>query len=163
MVNEMSLPQRLARIRARASESSLVWTERTAIEMFQKPRAVARISSFDALRQARLKVAPNDQRIIFVDFCPGGVVFNRLDIGWILQSICTLDRFASDEQWEMFESIREGDLLVMKRSQPSSRTMRLHAHGRVVGVDFSDKGDRVFLVNWSHEQDHTIGYSDRPT
>lgn len=102
--------------------------------------------------KARLLVAPNDRRIVFVDFCPGGVVVGRLDVGWIQQGICTYEHFSSEEQWETFQSISMGDLIVMKRDIVVTQTTRLYAHGRVIGLELNESRDRVLLVDWSHEQ-----------
>ena len=148
----MSLTDRLARIKERPTRPSLVWNERTEREASDAP-VVSTASVKDRLtRAARVVSAPNVRRIVFVDFCPGGVVVNRRDIAWLQQGICTFDYFSSEEQWETFQSIVVGDLIVMKRDLATSRTTRLYAHGRVVAWDLDENRDRVLLVNWSHEQ-----------
>jgi len=108
----------------------------------------------EPLRRFRFEpvvLTPGGHRIVFVDFCPGGVISNRQDVAWIQQGICAFDRFATDDQKELFDSIRIGDLLVMKKDLAPTSAMRLHAHGRVVGFDLSEEGERILLVNWSHE------------
>lgn len=150
--DEMSLTDRLARIKERPTRPSLIWNERTEREA-SEGSVVSLASVKDKLaRAARAAAAPNVSRIVFVDFCPGGVVVNRLDIPWLQQGICTFDYFSSEEQWETFQSIVVGDLIVMKRDVSFTRTTRLYAHSRVVAWDLNENRDRVLLVNWSHEQ-----------
>jgi hypothetical protein len=148
----MTLPNRFAKIKDRATGPRPVWDERSAIEANTKPVVVQDMEADRAIRQARTLKALRDRRIVFVDFCPGGVVMNRQDVGWIQQGICTYEFFANDEQFEMFQSISIGDLLVMKKTQQSTKSMRLHAYGRVFGFDLSENRDRILLVNWTHEQ-----------
>jgi len=154
--NTMSLTNRLASIRDRPTGPRLVWNEQTSNALIAR-------SSMDTalkvernardLRDARMRVAPYDRRIVFVDFCPGGVVVHRLDVGWIQQGICTFEYFSSLEQWETFQSISMGDLIVMKRDLKISQTTRLYAHGRVIGLELNENRDKVLLVNWVHEQE----------
>ncbi len=149
----MSLSNRLALIKERPTGPRLAWTDKTSNEMLARA-ALDRPGFMERnARAARLKAAPNDRRIVFVDFCPGGVVVQRLDIGWIKQGICTFDHFSSEEQWETFQSISMGDLIVMKRDLLISQSTRLYAHGRVVGLDLNENRDRVLIVDWSQEQD----------
>jgi hypothetical protein len=148
----MSLSDRLARIRERPTRPSFVWTERTARDV-SETQVVDLASVKDRLaRRARPTAPPDVQRIVFVDFCPGGLVIKRLDVAWLQQGICTFDHFSSEEQWETFQSIVVGDLIVMKRDLATSQTTRLYAHGRVVAWELDEKRDRVLLVNWSHER-----------
>lgn len=148
----MSLANRLARIRERPTRPTLIWTDRTEHEV-SGSTVVSLASVKDRLSGvARRTSAPHDRRVVFVDFCPGGVVINRLDVGWLQQGICTFDYFSSEEQWETFQSIVVGDLIVMKRDLSLTKTTRLYAHGRVVAWDLNENRDRVLLVNWSHEQ-----------
>ena len=150
--HEMSLTDRLTMIKERATRPSFVWTERTAREV-NEAQVVDLASVKNRLAgRARYTAPPDVQRIVFVDFCPGGVVVNRKDVGWIQQGICTFDHFSSEEQWETFQSIVVGDLIVMKRDLAVSQTTRLYAHGRVVAWELDEKRDRVLLVNWSYEQ-----------
>jgi len=149
----MGLSNRIAIIRERSVGSRLAWTDRTSNEMLAGAALdIAAFRERDA-RTVRLKAAPKDRRIVFVDFCPGGVVVQRLDIGWLQQGICTFDHFSSEEQWETFQSISMGDLIVMKRDLLTSQTTRLYAHGRVVALELNENRDRVLIVDWSHEQD----------
>ena len=150
--HEMSLTDRLAMIKERPTRPSFVWTERTAREV-SETQVVELASVKDRLAGRARRIAPPDvRRIVFVDFCPGGVVVNRMDVGWLQQGICTFDHFSSEEQWETFQSIVVGDLIVMKRDLAISQTTRLYAHGRVVAWDLDENRDKVLLVNWSHEQ-----------
>ena len=149
----MLLSNRLERIKERPTRPNLVWNERTHQEV-NDTSAVTLAGVKDRLaRVARRTSAPNDQRIVFVDFCPGGVVLNRLDIGWLQQGICFFDHFSCEEQWETFQSIMVGDLIVMKRDSQISQTTRLYAHGRVIASELNENRDRVLLVNWSQDQD----------
>ena len=148
----MSLTDRLARIKERPTRPSLVWNDRTERATSEASVvSLARVKDRFA-RPARVVSAPDVRRIVFVDFCPGGVVVNRLDISWIQQGICTFDYFSSEEQWETFQSIVVGDLIVMKRDVSFTQTTRLYAHGRVIARDLNENRDRVLLVNWSHDQ-----------
>lgn len=149
----MSLSNRLALIRERPTGPRLAWTDQTTNELLARAALDGAAFRERDARAARLKAAPHDRRIAFVDFCPGGVVVQRLDIGWIQQGICTFDYFSSEEQWETFQSISMGDLIVMKRDLLISQTTRLYAHGRVVALELNENRDRVLIVEWSHEQD----------
>jgi len=149
----MSLSNRLALIKERLTGPRLAWTDLNSEELLARASADRARSRERNARAARLKAAPNDRRIVFIDFCPGGVVVQRLDIGWIQQGICTFDYFSSEEQWETFQSISMGDLIVMKRDLLTSQTTRLYAHGRVVALELNENRDRVLIVDWSHEQD----------
>ena len=154
----MSLTNRLALIKERPTGQRLVWNDRTSHEVVRDtaiPRSVVNrdIPMAGAARIARLNVAPNDRRVVFVDFCPGGVVLGRLDVGWLQQGICTFDFFSSEEQWETFQSVSMGDHIVMKRDLQIGQTTRLYAHGRVLALELNENRDRVLMVDWSHEQD----------
>ena len=154
----MSLTNRLASIKERPTGPRLVWNEQTSIAVnarrtLARPLVKQDMDDARLARIARLNAAPHDHRMVFVDFCPGGVVVGRLDVGWLQQGICTFEFFSSEEQWETFQSISMGDLVVMKRDLQISQTTRLYAHGRVVGLDLNEKRDRVLLVNWHHDQD----------
>ena len=149
----MGLTNRLASIMERPTGARLAWTDRTSGDIIPWGVIDGAAGKERNARNARLKVAPNDRRVVFVDFCPGGVVVGRLDVGWIQQGICTYGFFSSEEQWETFQSISMGDLIVMKRDIAVTQTTRLYAHGRVVGLELNESRDRVLLVDWSHEQD----------
>ena len=149
----MSLVNRLSSIKERPTSPTRVWTEKTSAEVITTPRFNMDASKAALARAARLNVAPKDRRIVFVDFCPGGVVVNRLDVGWLQQGICTFDYFSSEEQWEAFQSISMGDLIVMKRDLQITQTTRLYAHGRVIALELNENRDRVLLVDWSHQKD----------
>ena len=148
----MSFNSRVARIKDRESSPKPEWNDRTLFEMPQRALFGLDVREPEAARREPKVDAFSARRIVFVDFCPGGVVCNRQDVAWIQQGVCTFETFSSDEQWEVFQSIAIGDLLVMKRSVHFTRTMLLHAWGRVFGCDLTEKRDRVLLVNWSHEQ-----------
>ncbi len=154
----MRLTNRLASIKERPTGPRLVWNEQTsnavnASRARVRPFITTEVDQARLSRIARLSAAPDDRRVVFVDFCPGGVVVGRLDIGWLQQGICTFEFFSSEEQWETFQSISIGDLLVMKRDLQITQTTRLYAHGRVIGMDLNESRDRVLLVNWHYEQD----------
>ena len=150
--DKMSLTDRLARIKERPTRPSLVWNERTEREANDAPVVCLASVKEKLARAARSVSAPNVRRIVFVEFCPAGVVVNRQDIAWIQQGICTFNHFSREEQWETFQSIVVGDLIVMKRDLAIGQTTRLYAHGRVIAWDLDENRDRVLLVNWSHEQ-----------
>jgi hypothetical protein len=149
----MSLAVRLDQIKNRGLDARVVWNERTALSWrprvgFGFNRQIER-----ALRPPPAKWSAKDLRIVFLDFCPGGVLRNRLDIDWIQGGFCAYEFFSSDAQWELFQSIAIGDLLVIKRTRKFDSATRLHAYGRVFGLDVSDKGERVLKVDWAHEQE----------
>ena len=147
-----SLSNRLAKMNVRAAAPRRTWTERTPFEMPERARYGIDVRGHQKSLLEPLKLVQSARKIVFVDFCPGGVVCNRQDVAWVQQSICTYESFANDEQWELFQSISIGDLLVMKKSQQFSKTMLLHAYGHVFGFDFSDNRDRVLFVDWTYEQ-----------
>lgn len=147
----MSFATRLEKITANAAVATPtrnVWTD---IEVNARAGFGYKMEHLRRARFDPVVLTPGGQRIVFVDFCPGGVMCNRQDVGWIQQGICAFETFASEEQKALFESIRTGDLLIMKKDLAPASVMRLQAHGRVTGFDLNEEGDRVLLVEWSHE------------
>ena len=148
----MSVNNRIARIKAGGAASSMEWNERSVFEASQRAAVGIDVREPEIARFGPKSVTVNLRRIVFVDFCPGGVVGNRQDVSWIKQGVCTYESFANDEQWELFQSIEIGDLLVMKKTTQHTRTMLLQAYGKVFGYDLTERRDRVLLVNWSYEK-----------
>lgn len=99
------------------------------------------------------RAKPTDDFIVFMGFCPGASMENRLDIEWREKGICTFIFLDSPAQLEKFNSILVGDLIVLKKRQQFGKTMQLYGHGRVTGVQHDAEGNRVLLMNWSSQSD----------
>ena len=155
----MNLETRLAKIKGSHSGSAPVRDEWKHIELNARAGLGYKMEHLWSYRYAPFAPSPGGRRIVFVDFCPGGVVSSRQDVPWIQQGICTYESMGSEEQRSLFETIAIGDLLIMKKDEAGSKLMRLHAHGRVTRLDVSDEGDRILHVNWSHEH----GQMDAPS
>ncbi len=148
----MSLETRLAKIMAGHGNFLPLRNVRTKTERNASVGFGYRVEGQRRVSYEPLESTPGSRRIVFIDFCPGGVFSNRRDVSWIQQGICSFASFATKDQRDLFESIRIGDVLVMKQDLLSASVMRVHAHGRVVGLDVSEEGRRILRVDWSHGQ-----------
>lgn len=95
---------------------------------------------------------PTDDHIVFMGFCPGATLDNRLDIDWKKTGTCTFTFLDSEHQLERFNNIWPGDLIVLKKRQVFGKTMQLYGHGRVTGVKHDSQGNRYLLMNWSSQE-----------
>lgn len=93
------------------------------------------------------QASPADDQVVFMGFCPGASLANRLDIEWRRDGICTF--IYSPPQVERFNSISPGDLIVLKKRQTFGKTMQLFGHGRVSGIDHDPEGNRFLRMNWA--------------
>lgn len=92
---------------------------------------------------------PTDTFIVFMGFCPGASLENRLDIEWKEKGICTFIFLESEAQLERFNDIWPGDLIVLKKRQKFGETMRLYGHGRARAVRHDENGHRYLEMDWS--------------
>jgi hypothetical protein len=99
--------------------------------------------------------SPVDDFVVFMGFCPDASLANRLDIEWRRNGTCTFIFLDSLQQVARFNSIRPGDLVILKKRQDFGRTMQLFGHGRVTGIDHDASGNRFLLMTWA-EQDAVI-------
>lgn len=95
---------------------------------------------------------PSDTYVVFMGFCPGADLGNRLDTEWRRKSICTFVFYDSVQQSERFAEIRVGDLVILKKRHQFGKTMQLFGHGRVTGIDYDPEGHRFLKMNWSPEE-----------
>lgn len=102
-----------------------------------------------AINQAK----PTDDFIVFMGFCLGGSLDNRLDIEWKDKGICTFHYLESQGQLDDFNSILVGDLIVLKKRHQFGKTMQLHGHGRVTGIQHDTAGNRFLQMGWSDQND----------
>lgn len=145
----MNLQERLAKIRSRAyTRSELSQMRKNAEAMRQKgnPDAAAVLAAID-------EAEPLDDFIVFMGFCPGASLENRLDVEWKQKGICTFIFLDSPSQLERFNSILPCDLIVLKKRHVFGKTMQLFGHGRVSGVRYDDEGHRYLLMNWSPQEE----------
>ena len=106
----------------------------------------------DALAQ----VAERDRNIVFMDFCPGGVLRNRLDLDWKKWGNCTFEFQPGNDQLQTFNSISEGALIILKKAQQIGETMRLYGHGRVNSVTHLPSSGNILHMDWSKDQKFEI-------
>lgn len=99
------------------------------------------------------RTEPMDDVIVFMGFCPGATMDNRLDIEWKKNGVCTFVFLDSQHQLERFNSIWPGDLIVLKKRHAFGKTMQLFGHGRVTGVQHDSEGNRYLLMNWSNQDE----------
>jgi hypothetical protein len=106
----------------------------------------------EAIAQAR----PKDLYYVFMGFCPNADMNNRRDIEWRKQGRCTMEKWDgwSARQLADYESIKVGDLIVLKKRQKIGVSMRLFGYGRVTGINYepgADFLDRYLEVAWSNQ------------
>ena len=147
----MSFANRLEKITANAAVVAPTRNDWTLIEVYARAGFGFKMEELRQVRFEPVVLTPHGQRIVFVDFCPGGVMCNRQDVDWINQGICAYETFATEDQKQLFDSIRIGDVLVMKKDLAPASVMLLQAHGRMTGFDHTEEGDRILQVDWSHE------------
>ena len=106
----------------------------------------------EAIEQAR----PKDLYYVFMGFCPNADMSNRRDVEWREQGRCTMERWDgwSATQLADYESIKVGDLIILKKRQEIGVSMRLYGYGRVNGIKHEPGGpflDRYLEVAWSEQ------------
>ncbi|BBP00341.1 hypothetical protein [Sulfuriferula nivalis] len=94
---------------------------------------------------------PSDSYILFMGFCPNAEFENRLDIEWKDKGICRFDYLESESQLERFNTIRTGDLVILKKIQQFGKTMRLFGHGRVKSIAYDENNIRYLVMDWSDQ------------
>ena len=126
----MSFANRLEKITANAAVAIPTRNDWTLIEVYARAGFGFKMEELRQVRYEPVVLTPHGKRIVFVDFCPGGVMCNRQDVDWINQGICAYETFATEDQKQLFDSIRIGDVLVMKTDRPTSleTTKRIRAH-----------------------------------
>lgn len=130
----------------------------TRAEMNQlKTNAQAKLQAGDTdaahVLEALKTAAPPDEFILFMGFCPGADFNERLDLEWKEKGICRFDYRESERQAEQFDSIRAGDLVVLKKREQFGKTMRLYGHGRVKSVQNDDDGTPFLVMDWSSQEE----------
>lgn len=93
--------------------------------------------------------AAADKYILFMGFCPGANFDNRLDVEWRQQGFCYYHYEEDALQFERFQTILRGDLIILKKRHEFGRTMRLYGHGRVTGIRQGRYRD--LQVDWAPE------------
>lgn len=93
--------------------------------------------------------SPIDTYIVFMGFCPGADISNRLDTEWKAQGICRFDYLESEIQAERFNRVRVGDVVVLKKRELFGKTMNLYGHGRVAGIEHDLENIRFLKMLWS--------------
>jgi hypothetical protein len=89
--------------------------------------------------------------MVFMGFCLGTTMENRLDIEWKEKGICTFIFLKSQPQLERFNDIWAGDLIILKKNQQFGKTMQLYGHGRVTNVKYDEEGNRYLEMEWSSQ------------
>jgi len=98
------------------------------------------------------RAGPSDNYVVFMGFCPGADLRNRLDTEWRKKGICTFVFHESEQQSDRFNDIQVGDLVILKKRHQFGKTMQLFGHGRVTDVDYDPEGHRFLRMNWSPQQ-----------
>ncbi len=133
------------------TRSEILAMERSATVLIEKGDTGAQ-DILDALA----KVAERDRNIVFMDFCPGGVLRNRLDLDWKKWGNCTFEFQPGNDQLQTFNSIPEGALVILKKVQQVGETMRLYGHGRVNSVTHLPSSGNILHMDWLKEQKYEI-------
>lgn len=145
MTSNSSIDKSIARIKGNVySRADLAKIYRNASAKLKDGHADAQLI-IDAINQAK----PVDDFIVFMGFCLGGSLENRLDNEWKEKGICTFHFFDSPHQMEDFNSILVGDLIVLKKRHQFGKTMQLFGHGRVTGVQYDAEDHRFLSMKWS--------------
>jgi hypothetical protein len=155
-MQKMNAPIRHLKTIDRINNKNLSRTEMATLEARARDAIMRGDAGAQSVLDAIAVAMEKTRYIVFIGFCPGGSVRNRLDIAWKQQGICTFEYFSSDDQFEKFVSIRVGDLIVLRKRQQIGKTMRLYGHGRVTARDLSNSGDRILQVKWSEQRDEIV-------
>jgi hypothetical protein len=99
------------------------------------------------------RATPKDTYIVFMGFCPGADLANRLDIEWRRNQVCTFVFHESEQQSVRFNEILPGDLIVLKKRHEFGKTMQLFGHGRVTGVKYDAENHRFLEMKWDEQQE----------
>jgi len=144
----MSKPNRHAKTIDRIKSAFLLRSELSAVERTAKIMIEKGDRDAIALLDAVAYVAKRDSRLVFMDFCPGGVLRNRLDLFWKAMGNCTFEFYPGDGQLETFNTIVEGDYIVLKKTQQVGETMRLYGRGRVHEITPLTRGGNILHMDW---------------
>lgn len=144
----MKYQRQIDRIRAKG------YTRGELNELRKKAQPLAAKGDEDALVLLHEidRAGPSDTYVVFMGFCPGADLNNRLDTEWREKNICTFVFHESEQQSQRFGDIRLGDLVILKKRHQFGKTMQLFGHGRVNGVEFDSEGHRVLKMNWSPQE-----------
>ena len=85
---------------------------------------------------------PADSYMVFMGFCPGADINNRLDTQWRRDGVCTFVFHESEQQSARFNEIWPGDLIILKKRHQFGKTMQLFGYGRVTGVKYDGENHR---------------------
>ena len=145
----MKYDKTIERIRSGAmSREQLVKLRRNAERLLKEEDQDAKLV-LDELDQGK----PSDEKYVFMGFCPGASVENRLDKDWKEKGICTFTFTESEHQLERFHETFPGDLIILKKRQQFGKTMRLYGYGRARSWAFDEQGNRYLLMDWSEQSD----------
>lgn len=118
----------------------------------KRSSAVGKLGSediLDALKRGKAK----ETYILFMGFCPGAKIENRLDTYWKEKEICRFDFLLSKSQLVRFENVYVDDLIILKKREKFGKTMKLYGHGRVKSIMYDQNGIRYFNMKWSKQHD----------
>lgn len=96
---------------------------------------------------------PTESYILFMGFCPNADFDNRLDTEWREKGICRFDYLESEHQLERFNTICNGDWVILKKREQFGKTMKLYGHGRVTSVTYDQENVRYLNMNWSNQSE----------
>ncbi len=149
MSKDALIEKSLERIRSGAHSRAELTRIRANAEAKLREGAQGAERILEAIQQAR----PKDDFIVFMGFCLGGQLENRLDQEWKENGTCTFHFHDSAHQVEAFNNIMIGDLIVLKKRHQFGKTMQLFGHGRVTGVRFGGEGNRELLMSWANQNE----------
>ena len=130
--------------------------ELTRTEMFQiRENAKAlllkgEVRAQEVIDAINLKAVPElEAYYVFMGFCPGADLENRLDDKWTEEGICEFNFIQSETQLKQFCEIHTGDTMILKKRETFGETQNLSYHGKVTGVsDSKVTGLRYLRVDW---------------
>jgi len=99
------------------------------------------------------RATPADSYMVFMGFCPGADINNRLDTQWRRDGVCTFVFHESEQQSARFNEIWAGDLIILKKRHQFGKTMQLFGYGRVTGVGYDLENHRYLEMQWAVQQD----------
>lgn len=107
-------------------------------------RALLRLKAIESAAVPEL-----EEQYVFMGFCPGGELENRLDDEWISKGICQFKYLESEHQMNRFYNILPGDTVILKKREKFGETMRLYSFGRVTqAIDSKYSGLRYLTIDW---------------
>lgn len=97
----------------------------------------------------RTPVTALQKEYVFMGFCPGGDINNRLDSEWMEEGFCKFDFHESLPQLERFRRIHTGDVIILKKREKFGETMQLFGHGVVKKLLETEHSQPQYLrVDW---------------